>query len=306
MNEEEFGFDPTIIKSGGQRYIEIQKNGTSERLIIDKLMKRAPCIAGRATTCWKAHREGDLRRPLVIKDSWQYRERDEEGELLREATDKAVVNVARYYHHKTVRIFDADDDVRNNVRKGLDITKAQNYRPGRSMISPNINTAVETRKGRSSSAISLKRSSSQTGASMTPKKRSCSASPTKADNNALPDRVHRRVIVHDYGDPIYKASSRPPLLAAIEGCIDGHESLRKVGLLHRDISINNLLINEDRSNPSWFSFLIDLDLGVKEMRAEVSGARGKTGTRAFMAIGVLLGEQHSFMHDLESFFWVLF
>ncbi|KJK73463.1 hypothetical protein H634G_11305 [Metarhizium anisopliae BRIP 53293] len=33
---------------------------------------------------------------------------------------------------------------------------------------------------------------------------------------------------------------------------------------------------------------------------------GKTGTRAFMAIGALLGEQHSFMHDLESFFWVLF
>lgn len=25
-----------------------------------------------------------------------------------------------------------------------------------------------------------------------------------------------------------------------------------------------------------------------------------------MAIGVLVGEQHSFMHDLESFFWVLF
>ncbi|KAK3952628.1 hypothetical protein QBC32DRAFT_138831 [Pseudoneurospora amorphoporcata] len=31
-----------------------------------------------------------------------------------------------------------------------------------------------------------------------------------------------------------------------------------------------------------------------------------TGTRAFIAIGVLLGEQYSFMHDLESFFWVLF
>lgn len=25
-----------------------------------------------------------------------------------------------------------------------------------------------------------------------------------------------------------------------------------------------------------------------------------------MAIGLLLGEKHSFMHDLESFFWVLF
>lgn len=30
------------------------------------------------------------------------------------------------------------------------------------------------------------------------------------------------------------------------------------------------------------------------------------GTKVFMAIGALRGEDHSFMHDLESFFWVLF
>ncbi|KAI1932033.1 hypothetical protein LOZ66_006950, partial [Ophidiomyces ophidiicola] len=54
------------------------------------------------------------------------------------------------------------------------------------------------------------------------------------------------------------------------------------------------------------AFIIDLDLAIKENREDASGARGKTGTRAFMAIGVLLDEQHSFMHDLESFFWVLF
>ncbi len=29
-------------------------------------------------------------------------------------------------------------------------------------------------------------------------------------------------------------------------------------------------------------------------------------TKIFMAIGALIGEQHSFMHDLKSFFWVLF
>ncbi|KAK5998945.1 hypothetical protein PT974_01329 [Cladobotryum mycophilum] len=96
------------------------------------------------------------------------------------------------------------------------------------------------------------------------------------------------------------------LLAALEGCIEGHESLHKAGLLHRDISINNLMINEDEHNPSWSSFLIDLDLSIKEARDKPSGAKGKTGTRAFMATGALLGEEHSFMHDLESFFWVLF
>lgn len=66
------------------------------------------------------------------------------------------------------------------------------------------------------------------------------------------------------------------------------------------------MTNEDDNNPSWPSFLIDLDLAIKEQRDIASGARGKTGTRTFMAIGALLGDQHSFIHDLESFFWVLF
>ena len=96
------------------------------------------------------------------------------------------------------------------------------------------------------------------------------------------------------------------LSSALAGCIEGHESLHRAGLLHRDISMNNLIINEDPSNPSWPAFLIDLDLAVWEQRDGASGAEGRMGTRAFMAIGALDGEQHSFMHDLESFFWVLF
>ncbi|KAL9948565.1 hypothetical protein ACHAO5_001665 [Verticillium nonalfalfae] len=162
------------------------------------------------------------------------------------------------------------------------------------------------RKSRSSNAAGKKRSSSQTGAALPPNKRSCSASPTKADKNALPNRIHRRVVLCDYGKPVYTASTRSALLLALEGCIEGHKSLRMAGFLHRDISVNNLMINEDDDNPSWPAFLIDLDLAIKEQRDGASGARGRTGTRAFMAIGALLGEQHSFMHDLESFFWVLF
>ncbi|RSL46521.1 hypothetical protein CEP51_015915, partial [Fusarium floridanum] len=282
----------------------VNRNGSTERIIIDKVMQRAPCIAGRATTCWKAHPEGQPETPLVIKDSWQYPERDEEGELLREVADKGVVNVARYYHHETVRIHGEDDDIRNNVRRGLDITQAVNYRPERPMRRSNVASGT-SRGDRGRASASRKRSSSQIGAPLPSSKRSCSVSPMKAAS-IVPNRVHRRLIVRDYGMPIYKASSRSALLAAFERCIEGHESLHRAGLLHRDVSINNLMINEDDDNPSWPAFVIDLDLAIKESREAASGAKGKTGTRAFMAIGALLGEQHSFMHDLESFFWVLF
>ncbi|GAB0146902.1 hypothetical protein EsHS_00007287 [Epichloe bromicola] len=116
MNEEMLGFDPTIITAGGQKYIEIERNGQPERLILGEVMKRAPCIAGRATTCWKAYRKDDPHTPLVIKDSWQYTDREEEGDLIQEATKKGVINVARYYHHETVRVRHSDDEIRNNTR----------------------------------------------------------------------------------------------------------------------------------------------------------------------------------------------
>ena len=85
--------------------------------------------------------------------------------------------------------------------------------------------------------------------------------------------------------------------------IVGHESsLNKANILHRDISTGNILLDEDESD----GFLNDFDLAVDITRLEASGAPGKTGTKVFMAIGALLDEPHSFMHDLESFFWVLF
>lgn len=66
------------------------------------------------------------------------------------------------------------------------------------------------------------------------------------------------------------------------------------------------MMNEDNDNPSWRAFVIDLNFAIKEQREESLGARAKIGTRAFMAIGVLYGKKHTFMHDLESFFWVFF
>lgn len=359
MSEEELGFDPTIMTAAsGERYVEIERDGSTERLIIDELILRTPCVAGRATTCWKAHLQGRQER-LVIKDSWQYPERDEEGELLCEATAKGVINVARYYHHETVRAWGAVDDVWGNVRRGLHVASGTNCQ-AESPMPPPLPGAPQTRRG--SSIASKKRAPSQASTSVDPphRKRSGSASSSASDlaipklistapqlaaastshlttalasgsaphpasassqsasgsashptslisrGHALPNRVHRRLVLLDCGRPIYKASSRSALLTALAGCIRGHESLLNAGFLHRDISINNLIINEGRDNKSWPSFIIDLDLAIRLPRDGVSGAQGMTGTRAFMAVGLLLGERHSFMHDLESFFWVLF
>ncbi|KFY03930.1 hypothetical protein V490_00046 [Pseudogymnoascus sp. VKM F-3557] len=163
----------------GERYIEILHDGRKERLVLGTVMKRADCVAGRATTCWKAHRaDDDAKAPLVIKDSWQYPEREEEGDLLQEATEKGVVNVARHYYHETVHVAGQRDDVQNNVRKALDISKATNYfvqrkKADSSMLPPKPFSKDDAiRRGRSSAdTIHRKRSSSSLNAPLPPAKR---------------------------------------------------------------------------------------------------------------------------------------
>ncbi|KAF3768445.1 hypothetical protein M406DRAFT_250425 [Cryphonectria parasitica EP155] len=308
MSSEELGFDPTFKRMpSGQQFIEISRNGASERLMIDGAMIRQHCIAGRATTCWRAYPEDDPQIRLVIKDSWQFPERDVEGDLLRKATDNKVINVARYYHHETVQVGGIDDDIQSSVRRGLDITKASNYKPDWLDIGLRAGVTSVSQRGRSSNVAGIEPCSSQPpGSPLPPRRQSAGSKRLEASITTLLNREHRRTIVRDYGQPIYKASSRASLLAGLEGCLAGHESLYRAGLLHRDISINNLIINEDPSNLSWQSFLIDLDLAIEIKRDSASGAKSITGTRAFMAVGALMGEQHSFMHDIESFFWVLF
>ena len=228
--------------------------------------------------------------------------------MLREATNKGVVNVARYYYHETVHVGGKEDDIRGSIRRDLDITKAINYKPESLMPPLSIAGHRISWTGRSNSTAGRKRSSSCTDARLPPTKRTCSSSLIKDNGATTSNRVHRRVLVEDYGKAIYKASSRTSLLAALESCIEGYESLHtRGGMIQCDTSPNNLMMNEEDDNPSWPAFLIDLDFAIKEQRETFSRARGKFGTRPFMAIGVLLDdEKHSFMHDLESFFWVLF
>ena len=116
MNEEQLGFDPTIFELDGKHYMEVIQDGRTERLVLIELMKRHLSVASRATTCWKAYCDRDKSKTiLVIKDSWQYPEWGEEGVLLRDATEKGVVNVARYYHHETVCVSGKDGDINSNV-----------------------------------------------------------------------------------------------------------------------------------------------------------------------------------------------
>ena len=120
MTDEQLGLDPTIQGPERERYVEITRDGQVERLILTKSIKKQAAIVARGTTCWRAYRDTDkTKKPLIVKDSWQYEERPEEGLLIEEATNGGVENIARYYHHETVRVNGEIDDTLGNVRRGM-------------------------------------------------------------------------------------------------------------------------------------------------------------------------------------------
>ena len=143
MNDGQLGFDPDLMEVDGQRFVKINRDGKDERLIITETLRaHAACIAGRATTCWKAYREGDdSKKPLVVKDSWQYFNRPEEGELIRKATAAGVTNISQYYHHVTVLFNKKEDFIRSNVRNGMSTEAGSNLFTQPGFFSPETTTS---------------------------------------------------------------------------------------------------------------------------------------------------------------------
>ncbi|OAV96416.1 hypothetical protein PTTG_26385 [Puccinia triticina 1-1 BBBD Race 1] len=259
-NKTLLGFDPTIVEEEGH---PVAINTCNQRFLIQPSpIFRAPGICGRGTTCWKAYLSGDESDNFIIKDSWQVENRRNEGEMLREVTEKDVHYVARYYAHEDVFVHGTIVDIESHVRRGAEYKGGKKIRFDVKPEDPQV-------------------------------------------KNECTNRFHRRMILKDVGVPIYEVDSPARLLEAFEDCIKGHQELLKAGYLHRDISINNLMVNNNSKDPYQKSFLIDLDMAIPSSSgAQCSLAR--TGTKVFMSCHLLLGRPgHTHVDDLESLFWVM-
>ncbi|OCK93560.1 uncharacterized protein K441DRAFT_565655, partial [Cenococcum geophilum 1.58] len=74
--------------------------------------------------------------------------RKKEGKLLHKVIEKEVVNIARYYYYKTVYMGSKEDNIYNNVYKGLDIIRAINYKLEDLIIPPKpARVKISIRKG---------------------------------------------------------------------------------------------------------------------------------------------------------------
>ncbi|SZF00970.1 unnamed protein product [Blumeria hordei] len=129
------------------------------------------------------------------------------------------------------------------------------------------------------------------------------------------DRQSSAVATTPFGRPIHKVESPIELVIGLRDAIKAHRSLLKDAMiLHRDISENNIILTGSDVGKNWRGFLIDLDLAVLLSNDKAQRKiQAMTGTMEFMALELLSGScvktgaivNHSYRHDLESFFYVL-
>ena len=246
-----------------------------------------PGIACRATACYLADRvlSGSevtclLTRNTIIKWSWRFHHLPAEGDMLRKAhAPTEISGLVRLIAH------DTPVDVMSGIRQGHTPT----------MRAGLILQETQPRPGRPTVEF--------TTAQMPP--------------GAPENRLLTRIALSPVGEPLTLVTNNDEvkslLLSILSALIAHRELYFDRGILHRDISINNILQTADGIANSN-GLLIDLDYalevgipGGSGTRAGRSGAPHRTGTLPFMAIPILHnpGLVHRYHYDLQSFFFVL-
>jgi len=130
-----------------------------------------------------------------------------------------------------------------------------------------------------------------------------------ADGTQFCDRELRVQVLGPLCVPLYRVASLDDFKKAFISLVKAHHQLyERAGILHHDISVNNLMV--DASDQS-VGVLIDLDLAVRLKDGErfIPFEPVPAGTLPFRAIDVLdqgeLVNELYYRHDLESFFYTL-
>ncbi|KAF8241298.1 hypothetical protein K440DRAFT_665378 [Wilcoxina mikolae CBS 423.85] len=298
---------------------------------------RAPAVVTRATTCWYAFPESsniatetsfsdsdaDGGGPWILKDSWRYMTRESEGTLLKEAHDLGVQGLATYIHHTDIetvhdilgecvqpsRAVDLESKSRTKKRQSEQSSRSSKRAKLRASGASSLHPSPMSTTPASTLVSDLTDGNSQSGTPSNP------PAEDREDNTVdrlnIHNRIHTRIVIAR-GKSLMDWDNPLELLQCMRDAIRGHRSLLTTGgILHRDISINNIMITLPQyPRPDKFlGFLIDLDLAIRVSGGTSSspcGAPERTGTYEFLSIPLLYGKLGHYYHDdLQSFFFVL-
>ncbi|KAH9937956.1 hypothetical protein B0H21DRAFT_894112 [Amylocystis lapponica] len=211
-------------------------------------MTRSEIMHGRATVVWEVVKLADIEgdsdeiQRYVLKQSWRPVSSRHEAEFygrLQRGDDRIGANVGELYSFEDVEI-EGFKDTTSRIRHELPTTP----------FSIAVHTPILGKRDRDETIEASSHVKSTSGAAI-----------QSADESQADPRVLSRLVMETYGWPIKFFKDIPELLRVIRDALQGHQDLYyKAGVLHRDISIGNILIcPEDDVGKKTHGRIIDLD-----------------------------------------------
>ncbi|KAJ2759090.1 hypothetical protein H4S06_002391 [Coemansia sp. BCRC 34490] len=276
------GYDPTILFNKQSRYYEIQvgQGGKMETYYSQGAVIGVERLFGRHTRCFVASKTKP--RPSVgfkpevfIKDAWPEATSDAEGDHRDESR-----------HLNKITAILGDD-------KSLDGKYPKYLSGGRVHIKRQTTTDQSADVVEDNSRSILSDSI-------------CSQLDTALKERAPPLRAHKRICMEGIGEPLKRINSVPELICVMADAMECHwEIYKRCGILHRDISTNNILFTGSGSRIK--GMLIDFDHAFCESDKNAVRRFERTGTLPFMSVNNLEGEikMHTVLDDWESLLYIL-
>lgn len=324
MSDEDLGLDSFIKHEGQDNYITIQEDTTRKDVKIQleqQPMVKHRAIVCRGTTCYRS-KDGKK----VVKLSWPSNLRPPEADHLRRARDSGVTGVATLFGHHDIT---SVEEMRGGLTfpslyrfRNTPLSASTSFSESQSQVTLSRSfgafqslgisqTSLGKRKSIDGSSRAAKRSRSDSQTSKLREEYEAKHDPEDEDPSPMntqaevyKNRIFSCLVISPAGRTIKEFRSIKELLTAMRDAIEAHRSLlSNAKILHRDISENNIIVTDPEMAGGFTGMLIDLDLAIVD--GERTGGRHMTGTMEFMAIDVLRGVEHTYRHDLESFFYVL-
>ncbi|RMZ83204.1 hypothetical protein DV738_g1305, partial [Chaetothyriales sp. CBS 135597] len=279
MTDDDLGQSSLVrVDDAGRCYIVLDDVATPSlgKLYLESQpIASSEALVGTGTTCYRARMADSDRWDYVLKFKWRWARDRPEDELLKLAKKTSVwgaVSVDYYQELESIA----------NLRRGL-------------------RWGTHRRLGR----IAIQNRNENVGV---PCNTTGLADYTEETDNFFQNRILACMVTSPVGRPLHTFQSILELLRVFRDAIKCHRSLlTNAKILHQDISAGNIIILDGQDEEDPQGILIDLDSAI-EVREEEPEAgpppAGITGTRPFMAIGVLKRERHTYRHDLESFLYV--
>lgn len=270
MTDQELGKLSIIDTDDGGRYIHLDNPvmPSLRKLYLDSnpIASREKLV-GTGTTCYRARLPDLDRWDYVLKFKWRWARDRPEDELIKLAKEKGVWGTVSLDHYEEV---ESTANLRRSLRWGRQRKFAR--------------THFRNTEGQDRGLAEY----------------------TEETDDFFQNRILACSVTSPVGRPLHTFQSLLELLQVFRDAIKCHRSLyHDAQILHQDVSAGNIIILDGQDEGKPRGILIDLDSAIQITEAEEAETEFNiTGTRPFMAIGVLKGEPHTYRHDLESFLYV--